>query len=433
MADLVYVLGGGLVGSVLSVFLKKLDIQPVIYEKRPDIRKQKLQSGRSINLALSTRGWTALEKIGLKSEVEKIAIPMYGRMIHTHLGKTNFQPYSLHDDKKAIYSVSRAELNKLLLNEAEKIGVELHFDFKATKIDIENNYIGFRNAANEYIKLQPKQCFSADGAFSLVRSELIKNAGFDYEQKYLAHSYQEFHIPANKNGDYLLEKNALHIWPRASFMLIALPNLDGSFTCTLFLENKGEISFERIKNTADASDFFNTYFADALALMPDFETQLKQNPVSSLVTIKTFPWHKNNYCLLGDAAHAIVPFYGQGMNCGFEDCVILIDLIEKNKNNWQQICSDFETIRKPNTDAISRMALDNFLEMRDLVTDEHFLTLKKMEANIISKYPQKWQSQYEMVTFSNLPYSFALQKGIENNAKLSNWLAQYGSEYLPDL
>lgn len=433
MVDSVCILGGGLVGSLLSIFLQKHNIQSVIYEKRPDIRLQNLVAGRSINLALSTRGWTALEKVGLKTEVEKIAIPMFGRMIHTFDGQQKMQPYSLHDDKKAIFSVSRAELNKLLLNEAEKIGVALHFEYKATKVEIDSNTIGFRNAENEYIKINPKLCFSADGAFSLVRSELIKNSGFDYEQKYLEHSYQEFHIPADANGNWQLHKNALHIWPRESFMLIALPNLDGSFTCTLFLQNSGEVSFANLNTIQKAKHFFETYFADALALMPNFETQFEQNPISSLVTIKTFPWHKNNYCLLGDAAHAIVPFYGQGMNCGFEDCSILMELIEKKPENWTEIFSVFELSRKPNTDAIAQMALDNFLEMRDLVTDEHFLKLKKMEANIITNYPQKWQSQYEMVTFSNLAYCESLEKGKENKLKLEHWLQNFGENFVPEL
>lgn len=433
MVDSVCILGGGLVGSLLSIFLKKHNIQSVIYEKRPDIRLQNLVAGRSINLALSTRGWTALEKVGLKTEVEKIAIPMFGRMIHTFDGQQKMQSYSLHDDKKAIFSVSRAELNKLLLNEAEKLGVDLHFEHKATKVEIDSNTIGFRNAENEYIKINPKFCFSADGAFSLVRSELIKNSGFDYEQKYLEHSYQEFHIPADANGNWQIYKNALHIWPRESFMLIALPNLDGSFTCTLFLQNNGEVSFENLNTIQKAKHFFETYFVDALTLMPNFEIQFEQNPISSLVTIKTFPWHKNNYCLIGDAAHAIVPFYGQGMNCGFEDCSILMELIEKKPENWTEIFSEFELARKPNTDAIAQMALDNFLEMRDLVTDEHFLKLKKMEANIIANYPQKWQSQYEMVTFSNLPYSEALEKGKENKLKLENWLQNFGENFVPEL
>lgn len=431
MKQKITILGAGLVGSLLSIFLRKKDFEVEIFEKRSDARLRAAEAGRSINLALSHRGWQALGKIGLQSEVEKIAIPMYSRCIHAMDGKVNQQPYSLHDANKGIYSVSRNALNQLLLTKAEQDGVVINFEIKCTKIEIESNILGFRNAQNEYVKVNPEICLAADGAFSLLRSQLITQDKVDYEQKYLAHSYMEFHIAAGSNNIWQLDKTALHIWPRDSFMLIALPNLDGSFTCTLFLQNEGEISFQKIRNTENARQFFAHYFSDALALMPNFETQFLTNKVSSLATIKLWPWHKNNFCVLGDAAHAIVPFYGQGMNCGFEDCQIFDEMITPQTADLSTIFATFAANRKPNSDAIASMALDNFVEMRDLVTDAHFLALKKMEAVIIKKYPQKWLSQYEMVTFSSIPYSQALAKGQQNKQKLEQWLALHGPNYVP--
>lgn len=418
-------------GSLLAIFLKKRGFEVQIFEKRPDPRFQNIHSGRSINLALSHRGWQALAKIGMQTEVEKIAIQMFARCIHTLDGYTHEQPYSLHEATKAIYSVSRNRLNQLLLTAAEAQGVAINFGMKCTKIEIENNLLGFRNNQNEYIKINPEVCLAADGAFSVLRSQLICQDKFDYQQSYLAHSYMEFHIPAGSNNSWQMNKNSLHIWPRDSFMLIALPNLDGSFTCTLFLQNEGEVSFQNLDNTTKGKAFFEKYFADALALMPDFEKQFETNKVSSLATIKLWPWHKNNFCVLGDAAHAIVPFYGQGMNCGFEDCVEFDSLLEDNMTDISNIFNNFENKRKPNTDAIAQMALDNFIEMRDLVKDQHFLKLKKIEAAIIKKYPKKWLSQYEMVTFSSIPYSEAKTKGIENKLKLENWLTKHGENYVP--
>lgn len=422
------ILGAGLVGSLLSIFLRKKGFQVEVFEKRADARKATTYAGRSINLALSRRGWSALEKVGLAQKVSEIAIPMYARMIHTLDGKNNQQPYSLHDSTKAIYSISRLELNKLLLNEAENLGVDINFETKCTKIEIESNILGFRNKENEYLKVQPEVCLSADGAFSLLRSELIKLDKVDYMQTYLEHGYKEFHIPADENRAWKMEKNALHIWPRDSFMLIALPNLDGSFTCTLFLQNKGDISFDKLLNITESKQFFKKYFSDALELMPDFEDQFLNNPVSSLATMKVFPWHKNNFCLLGDAAHAIVPFYGQGMNCGFEDCEIFDSLITSETQNLTSIFADFQQLRKPNTDAIAQMALDNFIEMRDLVTDEHFLKLKKLESHIINNISKTWLSQYEMVTFTSIPYAEALEKGKSNKLKLEYLLENFGAE-----
>lgn len=425
------ILGAGLVGSLLAIFLKKKGFEVEIFEKRPDARLGEVYAGRSINLALSHRGWSALQKVGLAQKVNQIAIPMYGRMIHTIDEKTHVQPYSLHDATKAIYSISRAELNKLLLTEAESFGARIHFNTKCTKIEIDNKLLGFRNLANEYIKITNPVCISADGAFSLLRSEIIKQDKVNYSQTYLEHGYQEFHIPSGENNTWQMEKNALHIWPRESFMLIALPNLDGSFTCTLFLQNEGNISFQKLKNKSDYRIFFQTHFKDALDLIPNFELQAMENPVSSLATMKVYPWFKSNFCLMGDAAHAIVPFYGQGMNCGFEDIEIFDSLLQKSETDFEKIFEQFQQLRKPNTDAIAQMALDNFLEMRDLVTDEHFLNLKKIESNIIKKYPEKWISQYEMVTFSSLPYADALKKGIENKQKLTYWLQNFGTEYVP--
>ncbi|MFN0048000.1 MAG: FAD-dependent oxidoreductase [Cytophagales bacterium] len=406
--DKIVVLGAGPVGSLLSIFLKKKGFEIDVFEKRADVRKSANYAGKSINIALSQRGWTALEKVGLKDAINQMALPMYGRMIHNEDGTEDFQAYSSSGD--AIYSVSRGDINKILIDEAEKVGVNFHFDQNCKRIDLKTNSLYFRNSENELTRIDdPKVCLAADGAFSVLRNELIKHENVNYSQEFLEHGYKELHLQANAKGEWQLQKNALHIWPRKSFMLIALPNLDGSFTCTLFLQAKGEISFENLKTSKGIEAFFETYFADIQALIPDLETQFLQNPVGSLVTIKCFPWSRivreTHYCLLGDAAHAITPFYGQGMNCGFEDARIFYELIENETFTWSEVLNNFQAKRKPNADAIAQMAFDNFLEMRDGVTDPDYLAKKKLESEIKKLMPE-WRNKYELVSFSDEPYSF---------------------------
>ena len=399
------IIGAGPIGALASIFLAKQGYQVDVYEKRPDLRTVAIQAGRSINLALSTRGWSALEKAGLKDACMQIALPMYGRMVHDVEGNTNFQPYST--DGKAIYSISRAEVNKILLTEAEKMGVRLHFNHTCTKIDFATNSVGFRDINNAYVKIYPKVCLGADGAFSELRTEMMQHGQMNYSQEYLDYGYKELKIENST-----LKSDALHIWPRKDFMLIALPNMDGSFTCTLFLKMQGEESFQNLDSEAKVEVFFDHYFKDAAPFISNLANQFLSNPTGSLVTIKCYPWSRqvgeHGYCLLGDSAHAIVPFYGQGMNCGFEDCSILDGLLS-NFTSWETLFKTFEKLRKPNTDAIAQMAYDNFIEMRDLVADEEFLKNKKKEAQYKVEHPD-WLTKYEMVTFSNIPYAEVLQR-----------------------
>ena len=336
------IVGAGLVGSLLAVYFSKRGYDVDMYDRRPDMRKKGAVGGRSINLALSDRGLRALNDVGLTETIQKIAIPMPGRQIHNLDGTEVFQPYG--KGGQAINSVSRSELNSLLMTEAQKLpNVDLYFDLKCTGVDKRTAEVHFINTeTRERTITQPDLVFGADGAFSAIRNSLQRTNRFNYEQFFLPHGYKELTIPATKNGKWQIEKNALHIWPRHSFMLIALPNLDGSFTCTLFLAYEGAVSFEALQTKEDLMRFFETYFPDVIPLMPDLVNDFFTNPTGSLVTIRCMPWtYADRIALIGDASHAIVPFYGQGMNAGFEDCRVLNDIIDlherRGKMDWAQI------------------------------------------------------------------------------------------------
>ncbi|WP_187262875.1 FAD-dependent oxidoreductase [Pontibacter beigongshangensis] len=406
------IIGAGLVGSLLSLYLAKRGHTIDLYERRPDQRKFAEGGGRSINLALSDRGWRALRGIGIEEEVRRVAVPMHGRMMHDEQGKLSFLPYG--KEGQFIYSVSRAGLNVALINLAEQQqNISLHFNRQLIDLDVRKNELHLHNKAKEEVeKIKPDILFGADGAYSAVRGEMHKRELYDYSQSYLEYGYKELTIPPAADGGWLLEKNALHIWPRGNYMMIALPNIDGSFTCTLFFPHKGELSFESIKNQNHLFKFFLDNFADAVPLMPDLAQEYFANPIGSLVTIKCFPWsYDGRAMLIGDAAHAVVPFYGQGMNAGFEDITVLDQLLDNFDGNWQKLFETFEQERKPDADAIADLAVLNFIEMRDKVADPRFLLRKKIEANINEQYPDKWIPLYSMVTFSDLPYSYALETG----------------------
>lgn len=408
------ILGAGLVGSLLSIYLSRRGYNVSIFERRSDMRKQTMSAGKSINLALSDRGWRGLKGVGIEEAIRKVAIPMDRRVMHNVKGELTSQQYG--DDGQNIYATSRGILNCVLMDEAEKSGVKIHFNYRCTGIDMENSIAKF-DVDGQAKSVQSKMIFSADGAFSAGRLQLQLNTDrFEYSQHYLKHGYKELLIPAGKESSFLIEKNALHIWPRGGYMLIALPNLDGSFTCTLFFPFEGDDSFTSIKSEKDCEEFFKRVFPDALALMPDVAKQFFANPTGSLVTVKCFPWvYKDKLCLIGDAAHAIVPFYGQGMNCGFEDCTILDQMIEKYGDDWTKILHEYQISRKPNSDAIAELAVMNFVEMRDLVGSKDFLLQKKIEARIHHKYPEKWLPLYSQVTFSDIPYSVALANGLKQD------------------
>ncbi len=419
----VTLVGAGLVGSLLSTYLTKHGYKVTAYERRPDMRKETISAGRSINLALSDRGWRGLAGAGLVDEVKKVAIPMSGRMIHSIDGKTNYQPYA--KEGQAIYSVSRGGLNCVLMDQAEQNGTVIHYNERCINVDLETNTAIFENVlTGEKKSVTSDLIISSDGAYSAGRLSLMLTDRYNYSQHYLEHGYKELLIPAGGNGSHVIEKNVLHIWPRGGYMLIALPNMDGSFTCTLFFPFKGNPSFEMLDSKEKMIAFFNEVFPDAVPLMPTLEQDFFGNPTGSLMTVQCFPWTwKNKMMMIGDAAHAIVPFYGQGMNCGFEDCVELNELINKHNHDWEKIMPAYQEQRKPNSDAIAELALANFIEMRDLVGHPDFLLRKKIEAAFSEKHPDKWIPLYTMVTFSDLPYSVALSEGKKHDAIMDKIMA----------
>ena len=414
--------GAGLVGSLLAIYLKKRGYEVSVFERRPDMRLQIADVGRSINLALSNRGIKSLESVGLAQHVKQIAIPMHGRMMHAVDGTLTFQAYG--KEGQFINSISRKDLNILLINTAEQAGVKFNFNRRVTDIDLKNTSLTYSlHSATSSQNFDA--IVGADGAFSVVRLAMQFTDRFDFSQDYIDHGYKELHIPAGDAGVFKLEKNALHIWPRESFMMIALPNPDGSFTCTLFFPFEGSPSFNTLKTRDNIQNFFKTTFPDVLELMPDLLHDFETNPTSSLVTMKCYPWARNNILLLGDAAHAIVPFYGQGMNAGFEDCRILNELLDQYNDDWSRAVASFQELRKADTDAIAQLALDNFIEMRDLVADADFLLRKKIEAKLHALYPDKWIPLYSMVTFhENIRYSEAYRIGKKQKVIMDKVMGQ---------
>ncbi|MAY84994.1 MAG: kynurenine 3-monooxygenase [Flavobacteriales bacterium] len=407
----VAVIGAGLVGSLQAIFLAKKGFEVEVYERRPDIRQAKLAAGRSINLALSNRGWKALEQAGIKEEIEKVAIPMYGRAIHDTAGNITSQAYG--QEGEAIYSVSRGGLNKELIIAADKYpNVKFFFEMKCEDVDLENSSLTFTDKDGKTVEANVDRIFATDGAFSAVRARMQKTDRFNYSQYYLAHGYKELSIPPTEDGGFRIEKNALHIWPRGSYMLIALPNSDGSFTCTLFFPFEGKNSFSSITDKEKLNDFFKSVFPDAYELMPHLEEEYFENPTSSLVTVRCSPWnYEDKVIMMGDASHAIVPFYGQGMNSGFEDCTVFDEVFEAHNGDWKKVMPAFAEQRKPDADAIADLAIYNFIEMRDKVADEDFLLRKKIEKRMFEEHPDKWMPLYSQVTFSHIPYSKAWQAG----------------------
>ena len=407
------IVGAGLVGSLCSLYMIKRGYQVRVMEKREDLRSEIITAGKSINLALSERGWTSLKKVGADKEVMKIAIPMYKRIMHDEKGNLTYQAYG--NEGQAIYSVSRAELNVLMMELAEKNGAVLEFNQKCIDIDFNKKQAIFKSQiSNKETTLTSDFFIGADGAFSAIRKQMVEKEKHKYKYHEIDHDYKEFLIPAGENGTYLLDKNALHIWPRGKFMLIALANLDGSFTCTLFAPKKGENSFDGLNSKNEIEKYFDSIFPDFASLVPDLYNQWVSNPTSSLGIIKTYPWHvEDSALLIGDAAHATVPFYGQGMNSGFEDCRILDSLLGENKDNIKVSFDSFSKIRKPNGDGLQDLSLHNFIVMRDKTADPKFLLQKKIEKKFANLYPKRWTPLYSMVSFTNIPYSEAWDIGIK--------------------
>jgi kynurenine 3-monooxygenase len=411
--DKISLIGSGLTGPLLAISLVQRGFGVRLYERRPDMRRVQISAGRSINLALSTRGIHALREAGLWKQIAKIIIPMRGRMMHSVHGELTFMPYG-KDETEFINSVSRADLNIALMNEAENAGVEIQFNQRCTGVDLRSGAIHLLNEATGAESVADSDVvIGTDGAGSAVRAEMLKLSRFNFSQHYLDYGYKELTIPAAPDGRHVFETNALHIWPRGTFMLIALPNVDGTFGCILFLPFEGaDASFEALDTEARVLAFFASQFPDALRLMPSLVENYFRNPTGAMVTIKCSPWYvKSKALLLGDAAHAIVPFFGQGMNCAFEDCTYFLELLDRHGPDWSMVFTEFESSRKADTDAIADLAIENFVEMRDRVADPRFLFRKKVELELEKRYPGRFVPKYAMVTFHRTPYSVAAQRG----------------------
>lgn len=404
------IVGGGLAGSLMAIYLGRAGNPVEVYERRPDPRLAGADAGRSINLAISTRGLYALEQVGLRDAVLAMAVPMRGRMIHSATGELTFQPYGTRD--QAINSVSRAGLNQVLLDAAEHSTRQpITFGQRCEEIDFEKRIITFASASGEPHSVECGTIIGADGAFSAVRSQMQRRERFNYSQEYLAHGYKELYIPPASAGGFRMEPNALHIWPRGGFMMIALPNFDGSFTCTLFWAFEGNNSFENLRTEDDVIRFFTATYPDAVPLMPTLTRDFFANPTSSLVTIRCSPWHLGDRAVLvGDAAHALVPFYGQGANAAFEDCVVLDECLRTSPADRAGGLARFERLRKRHADAIADLALANFVEMRDRVASPLFLLKKKVEKVLHAIVPRHFIPLYTMVSFSRIPYADAVER-----------------------
>lgn len=429
MTQRITIVGGGLSGSLLAIYMAKRGFEVNLFERRPDMRTASIYQGRSINLALSTRGLNALSKIGLDAEILADAIPMYGRMMHSKTGELSYHPYG--KEGQAINSVSRGRLNVKLIELADEFpNITLHFNSRCIDVDIDKSIATFELEDGSHKTVESDRIIGTDGAFAATRGKLQVSERFNYSQQYLHVGYKELVIPAGANNAFLMEKNALHIWPRGSFMMIALPNPSGDFTCTLFVPYE---KFDSVKTDADIQKFFEEEFADALPMMPTLLEDYKQNPVGSLVTVKCYPWvNKDKLALMGDAAHAVVPFYGQGMNCSFEDVVVFDDMVEKYGDDWKAIFDEYQKERKPNADAIADLAVQNYYEMADKVGDKHFLHKKHIEHDLTELYPDKFKSQYELTTFCLTGYKYALDQGRKNDVLLEKIIADGTEEKIKD-
>jgi kynurenine 3-monooxygenase len=416
----VVLVGAGLAGSLLAVFMAKRGKQVQMYERRPDMRRESMGAGRSINLALSERGIRALKAVGLLEPIMKIAIPMKGRMMHDKKGNMTYQAYGKNDNE-VIYSVSRGILNQRLMDLAEEsTASKIHFNTRCTGMDLQSGTVFFKNeSSGELSQVQGETVIGTDGSASALRMEMMKHGRFNFSQQYLEHGYKELTIPPDANGNFKMEPYALHIWPRGSFMMIALPNPDKSFTCTLFFPFAGDNGFDQLTDPDTVLTFFKAEFPDAVEMMPDLLNEFMSNPTSTLATVRCEPWFVGDkLALLGDASHAVVPFFGQGMNCSFEDCVIMNECMEAYGDDWSKVLSAYGNARKTQADAIADMALENFIEMRDKVADPAFLLRKKVEHALEEKYPEQFISRYAMVSFTNIPYRTAFNKGVQQDALL---------------
>jgi kynurenine 3-monooxygenase len=406
------IIGAGLAGSLLGIFMARRGFRPELYERRQDMRRATISAGRSINLALADRGIHALERAGVIDKVRPLMIPMRGRMLHVN-DTTSLLRYG-QDDREVIYSVSRAELNRRLMTEVENItGGSIRFqqvcrgaDFAARRLRM------FDETAGREYRLEGGPFIATDGASSAVRDAMVTVGLAKATEDVLPHKYKELVIPAGPDGSHRLDPNALHIWPRGGFMLIALANIEGSFTVTLFLPAEGPESFATLTDPERVTAFFERHFPDAVPLLPTLAEDFFGNPTGSMITVHCTPWHVDGQAvLLGDAAHAIVPFHGQGMNCAFEDCVTFDTLLERQAD-WPELFAEFERQRRPNAQAISRMAIENYVEMRDSVRSPKFQLQKTLSLELERRFPGRFIPRYSMVMFHHeIAYATAFERG----------------------
>jgi kynurenine 3-monooxygenase len=414
------VVGAGLAGTALSIMLARRGHRVRLYERQDDMRRVQVDAGRSINLALAARGIRALELAGVMERVKPELVPLPGRMLHDLTGALTFVPYGQRPDE-VIYSVSRPGLNCILLDAAEQAGVELVFEHQAVGSDFARHSVTFKNNdSGQTHEIPMHRIFATDGAGSVLRRAMVEQLGIDCTEDLLKHGYKELTLPPFPDGRPRIDKHALHIWPRGGFMLIALPNIDGSFTVTLFLALEGPESFATLTTPDSIETFFARHFPDVRELMPGLAAEFLQHPTGIMGTVRCEQWSfEDRFLLLGDAAHAITPFHGQGMNCCFEDCREL-DLLLADSADWARTFQEFETGRRPNTNAIADMAIENYLEMRDTVRDPKFHLHKALSLELERRHPQRFVPRYSMVMFrDDIPYSLAFERGRIQNEILT--------------
>lgn len=425
------IVGGGLVGSLLAVLMAKRGHKVDVYERRDDPRTAKQWEGRSINLVISHRGWRALREAGIDERIREITVPVYARMTHDPQGKLNRMPYSI--EGKANWSVSRGELNNRLLDEAERMpGVTLHFGHRCVDADLDKATCTFTRKGAEPRTVAADVVLACDGAFSAVRLKM-QFGRMNYNQQYIEHDYKEIAFPAGPGGQPQMDPQCLHIWPRRYYMLMGLANRNGSFTGTLFMPHNAvpeapDAGFDKVRTAEEADHFLRRHFPDAYAMIPDMTAQYMRNPQGVLVEIYCSPWvHRGTVALLGDAAHAMVPFYGEGMNAGFEDCRVLNDLLDTHgDDNWGAVLEAYNRERVANGQAITALSRRNFTEMRDLVADPRFILRKKIEERMQAKHPTQWLPLYTMVKYTDMPYSEALREGQRHDRIMEQVLAMPG-------
>ncbi len=407
MANRITIVGAGLVGSLWAVLLRKRGLDVTIFEKRTDPRLSHAEAGRSINLVITSRGVNALDKAGLLQKALELAVPVHGRMIHPKAGDLVYQPYGKESERNL--SISRSALNQFLIDEAERGGAKIHFQHSLEDIDFKNKTMTFTGGVGNSEKHSYEVLFGTDGAGSAVRKQMARQNLTNETTEWLPADYKELFLPAPN----ALDKKALHIWPRGSHMMMALANVDGSFTMTLYLpKSRRPVSFENTKSPKDVENLFKNEFPDAIAWMPHYIEDFEKNPQGALGTVRCTSWvHGGSVALMGDAAHAIVPFFGQGMNSGFEDCTNLLAILDRTSGRWPQALAEYEQIQRPNANAIAEMAIENWYEMSEKVADPQFQLRKKIEGLLEKNFPALFKSRYGMVTYTLIPYHLVQQAG----------------------